>query len=134
MNLLDKHEDGCLPMSKPCQVCKLIAFLRKNLQGNKFKELCDLLGMSDPTVAQLSEAELQDLADKDIRTAFKGTPNRILNRLTNDNITTVRQLVAKTEHEFRRTPSLGVKSRNELKQRMSELGLSFGMELPPAKE
>ena len=52
---------------------------------------------------------------------------RAANCLNNANITTVGQLAQKTEAEMLKYRNFGRKSLNEIKQKLSELGLSLGM-------
>ncbi len=54
---------------------------------------------------------------------------RSANCLKNDNIIYIGDLVQKTENEMLRTPNFGRKSLNEIKEILSQLGLSFGMDI-----
>jgi DNA-directed RNA polymerase subunit alpha len=65
---------------------------------------------------------------------------RSYNCLKNADIKTIGQLVQKTEAEMLKTKNFGRKSLNEIKEILSEMGLSFGMKLsddgrpmPPSK-
>jgi len=65
---------------------------------------------------------------------------RSYNCLKNADIKTIGQLVQKTEGEMLKTKNFGRKSLNEIKEILSEMGLSFGMKLsddgrpvPPSK-
>ena len=55
---------------------------------------------------------------------------RSANCLKNDNIIYIGDLVQKSENEMLRTPNFGRKSLNEIKEILSQLGLSFGMDIP----
>ena len=55
---------------------------------------------------------------------------RSANCLKNDNIVYIGDLVQKTEAEMLRTPNFGRKSLNEIKEVLSQMGLSLGMEVP----
>jgi DNA-directed RNA polymerase subunit alpha len=55
---------------------------------------------------------------------------RSANCLKNDNIVYIGDLVQKTEAEMLRTPNFGRKSLNEIKEVLSHMGLSLGMEVP----
>ena len=57
---------------------------------------------------------------------------RAANCLNNANITTVGQLAMKTEAEMLKYRNFGKKSLNEIKDKLSELGLSLGMTIDPA--
>jgi len=60
---------------------------------------------------------------------------RSANCLKNANITLIGELVQKTENEMLKTKNFGRKSLNEIKEILSEMGLSLGMKLdnfPPA--
>jgi DNA-directed RNA polymerase subunit alpha len=67
---------------------------------------------------------------------------RSYNCLKNANITTIRELVQKTEQEMLKTKNFGRKSLNEIKEILSAMGLSLGMKTdekgnplaPPAEE
>ena len=55
---------------------------------------------------------------------------RSANCLKNDNIVYIGDLVQKTESEMLRTPNFGRKSLNEIKEVLSQMGLSLGMDIP----
>src|SRR5882672_10204586 len=57
---------------------------------------------------------------------------RAANCLNNANITTVGQLAMKTEQEMLKYRNFGKKSLNEIKEKLSALSLSLGMNLDPA--
>ena len=52
---------------------------------------------------------------------------RSYNCLKNANITTIRELVQKSEQEMLKTKNFGRKSLNEIKEILSVMGLSLGM-------
>jgi DNA-directed RNA polymerase subunit alpha len=52
---------------------------------------------------------------------------RSYNCLKNANITTIRELVQKSEAEMLKTKNFGRKSLNEIKEILSAMGLSLGM-------
>lgn len=54
---------------------------------------------------------------------------RATNCLKNDNIVYVGDLVQKSEGEMLKTPNFGRKSLNEIKEKLSKIGLRFGMEV-----
>ena len=54
---------------------------------------------------------------------------RSYNCLKNANITTIRELVTKTEPEMLKTKNFGRKSLNEIKEILASMGLSLGMKL-----
>jgi len=56
---------------------------------------------------------------------------RSYNCLKNADIKTIGELVIKTEAEMLKTKNFGRKSLNEIKEILSEMGLSFGMKLDP---
>jgi DNA-directed RNA polymerase subunit alpha len=56
---------------------------------------------------------------------------RSYNCLKNADIRTIGELVQKTEAEMLKTKNFGRKSLNEIKEILSEMGLSFGMKLDP---
>ena len=55
---------------------------------------------------------------------------RSMNCLRNDNIIYIGDLVQKSEIEMLRTPNFGRKSLNEIKEVLTEMGLSLGMDVP----
>jgi DNA-directed RNA polymerase subunit alpha len=57
---------------------------------------------------------------------------RAANCLNNANITTVGQLALKTEAEMLKYRNFGKKSLNEIKEKLTQLGLSLGMKFDPA--
>jgi DNA-directed RNA polymerase subunit alpha len=57
---------------------------------------------------------------------------RAANCLNNANITTVGQLAMKTEQEMLKYRNFGKKSLNEIKDKLSALGLSLGMKFEGA--
>jgi DNA-directed RNA polymerase subunit alpha len=57
---------------------------------------------------------------------------RAANCLNNANITTVGQLALKTEAEMLKYRNFGKKSLNEIKEKLSALGLALGMNIEPA--
>ena len=67
---------------------------------------------------------------------------RSYNCLKNANITTIRELVQKSEQEMLKTKNFGRKSLNEIKEILNAMGLSLGMRtdekgnplVPPAQE
>ncbi len=56
---------------------------------------------------------------------------RAANCLNNANITTVGQLAMKTEAEMLKYRNFGKKSLNEIKEKLSQLGLQLGMKFEP---
>ena len=85
--------------------------------------------------------EVQDKQD-DERAKFRRLLNmsvneielsvRAANCLNNANITTVGQLALKTESEMLKYRNFGKKSLNEIKEKLTSLGLSLGMNIDPA--
>ena len=57
---------------------------------------------------------------------------RAANCLNNANITTVGQLAMKSEAEMLKYRNFGKKSLNEIKDKLSELGLALGMQIDPS--
>lgn len=55
---------------------------------------------------------------------------RSANCLKNDNVVYIGDLVQKTEPDMLRTPNFGRKSLNEIKEVLTTMGLSLGMEVP----
>ncbi len=128
MNLLDKHEDGCLPMSKPCRTCRVVTFLRKHLGEDKLAELNRLL--SPPHSLREPPPELHkpyNELDVDI-SDFYALSVRAEKCLKDNQIVTLRQLVSKTEAEMLAIPNFGRRSLDELKEFLAKKGLHFGME------
>lgn len=80
------------------------------------------------------EEEEEDLQDEELtKTLIKSVDEleltvRSYNCLKNANIRTIEELVTKTEAEMLKTKNFGRKSLNELKDKLEEMGLSFGMQ------
>ena len=55
---------------------------------------------------------------------------RSANCLKNDSIVYIGDLILKSENEMLRTPNFGRKSLNEIKEVLTEMGLSLGMDVP----
>ena len=55
---------------------------------------------------------------------------RSANCLKNDSIVYIGDLIIKSENEMLRTPNFGRKSLNEIKEVLTEMGLSLGMDVP----
>ena len=80
------------------------------------------------------EEEEEDLQDEELNKILMKSVDeleltvRSYNCLKNANIQTIAELVNKSESEMLKTKNFGRKSLNELKDKLSELDLSFGME------
>jgi DNA-directed RNA polymerase subunit alpha len=92
----------------------------------------------DRDLIEFEESEKQIDADReDLRKKLGMSVNEIelsvraANCLNNANITTVGELAQKTEAEMLKYRNFGKKSLNEIKQKLSELGLSLGMTFEP---
>lgn len=89
----------------------------------------------DREMIEFEESEKQvDAEREDLRKKLGMSVNEIelsvraANCLNNANITTVGELAQKTEAEMLKYRNFGKKSLNEIKQKLSELGLSLGMQ------
>lgn len=83
----------------------------------------------EPAVAQSEELSgLDAVLEKSIDELDLSV--RSANCLKNANINTLRDLVRKTEREMMETKNFGKKSLEELQELLSQLGLSFGMDVP----
>jgi DNA-directed RNA polymerase subunit alpha len=74
--------------------------------------------------AELIEPKLDDVKEK-----FNKNLLRSVNCLKNANIKTISDLVNRSENEMLKTKNFGRKSLNEIKEILSEMGLSLGMKL-----
>src|SRR5260370_31670747 len=81
------------------------------------------LGMVLPVTLTLNPALLRKIDEFELSV-------RTSNCLKNDNIIYVGDLVRNSENEMLRIPNFGLKSLNELKDILAEMGLQFGMEGP----
>ncbi len=92
----------------------------------------------DSLIAFDAEQETQTEGDQELKKLLNMSVNEIelsvraANCLNNANITTVGQLAIKTEAEMLKYRNFGKKSLNEIKEKLSELGLSLGMQFDPA--
>ena len=88
----------------------------------------------DKDLVEFEESEKQvDPEREELRKKLNISVNEIelsvraANCLNNANITTVGELAQKTEAEMLKYRNFGKKSLNEIKQKLSELGLTLGM-------
>lgn len=90
------------------------------------------INFEEPRAAQMQEQVAGDLPFN--RNLLKKVDElelsvRSANCLKNDNIVYIGDLVQKTEGEMLRTPNFGRKSLNEIKEVLSVMGLSLGMQI-----
>ncbi len=92
----------------------------------------------DRDLIQFEQAERQvDAQREELRRKLATSVNdiemsvRAVNCLNNANITTVGDLVQRSEAELLKFRNFGKKSLNEIKQKLQELGLSLGMSFDP---
>lgn len=92
----------------------------------------------DKDLVEFEESEKQvDTEREEIRKKLNMSVNEIelsvraANCLNNANITTVGELAQKTEAEMLKYRNFGKKSLNEIKQKITDLGLSLGMTFDP---
>ena len=78
-------------------------------------------------VPEQPQAELNENLDKSVEELELSV--RSYNCLKNANIQTIRELVQKTEAEMLKTKNFGRKSLNEIKEILTNMGLSLGMRL-----
>ncbi len=78
-------------------------------------------------VPEQPQAELDENLDKSVEELELSV--RSYNCLKNANIQTIRELVQKTEAEMLKTKNFGRKSLNEIKEILTNMGLSLGMRL-----
>ena len=98
----------------------------------------DVFVSYDKDLIEFEESEKQvDAEREEMRKKLGMSVNEIelsvraANCLNNANITTVGELAQKTEAEMLKYRNFGKKSLNEIKQKLSELGLSLGMTFDP---
>ncbi|HMP72808.1 MAG TPA: DNA-directed RNA polymerase subunit alpha [Kiritimatiellia bacterium] len=98
----------------------------------------DVFVSFDKDMVEFEESEQQEDAERDdLRKKLAMSVNEIelsvraANCLNNANITTVGELAQKTEAEMLKYRNFGKKSLNEIKDKLTELGLSLGMTLDP---
>jgi DNA-directed RNA polymerase subunit alpha len=94
----------------------------------------DVFVSYDKDLVEFEESEKQiDPEREELRKKLSISVNEIelsvraANCLNNANITTVGELAQKTESEMLKYRNFGKKSLNEIKQKLSELGLTLGM-------
>ena len=85
---------------------------------------------SAPEAQSEENAELKKLLNMSVNEIELSV--RAANCLNNANISTVGQLAMKSEAEMLKYRNFGKKSLNEIKDKLSELGLSLGMQLDPS--
>jgi len=98
----------------------------------------DVFVSYDKDIIEFEESEKQvDPEREELRRKLNISVNEIelsvraANCLNNANITTVGELAQKTEAEMLKYRNFGKKSLNEIKQKLSELGLTLGMTFDP---
>jgi DNA-directed RNA polymerase subunit alpha len=98
----------------------------------------DVFVSYDKDIVEFEESEKQiDPEREELRRKLNISVNEIelsvraANCLNNANITTVGELAQKTEAEMLKYRNFGKKSLNEIKQKLTELGLSLGMTFDP---
>ncbi|MDB4772459.1 MAG: DNA-directed RNA polymerase subunit alpha [Verrucomicrobiaceae bacterium] len=126
--VLDIWTDGRL--SPPDALTQASSILRHHL---------DVFVDYDDSQIEFEEApEAQSEENQELKKLLNMSVNEIelsvraANCLNNANITTVGQLAMKTEAEMLKYRNFGKKSLNEIKDKLSELGLSLGMTIDPA--
>ena len=87
-----------------------------------FEEETDARGSGSGKVRRPAHNENLDRSVEELELSV-----RSYNCLKNANITTIRELVQKTEQEMLKTKNFGRKSLNEIKEILSSMGLSLGM-------
>ena len=94
---------------------------------NIFISLEDLADQQAESASEQPRAVLNENLDKSVEELELSV--RSYNCLKNANIRTIRELVQKTEAEMLKTKNFGRKSLNEIKEILSNMGLSLGMRL-----
>ena len=86
----------------------------------------------EPETAKEVEAPVEPIFNKNLlrKVDELELSVRSANCLKNDNILYIGDLVQKTEQEMLRTPNFGRKSLNEIKEVLTQMGLSLGMQIP----
>lgn len=92
-----------------------------------FINLEEFAEQSAELVPEQPQAELNENLDKSVEELELSV--RSYNCLKNANIQTIRELVQKTEAEMLKTKNFGRKSLNEIKEILTNMGLSLGMRL-----
>jgi hypothetical protein len=119
LNLL-AHEPTCSP-DIPCRACKGISLLREALAPEQFAIFAE----------QVIPQGFEPTPDphgltRFIKDACCNLHHRIIFRLEQAGIVTLRQLVSKTEFELLTISGFGRKSLNEVKESLARLGLHLG--------
>ena len=86
----------------------------------------------EPETAKEVEAPVEPIFNKNLlrKVDELELSVRSANCLKNDNIIYIGDLVQKSEQEMLRTPNFGRKSLNEIKEVLTQMGLSLGMQIP----
>jgi len=96
------------------------------------------VGYDDDQIEIESAPEAQSEENAELKKMLNMSVNEIelsvraANCLNNANITTVGQLAMKSEAEMLKYRNFGKKSLNEIKDKLSELGLALGMQIDPS--
>ncbi|MEM7144345.1 MAG: DNA-directed RNA polymerase subunit alpha [Verrucomicrobiota bacterium] len=126
--IIDIWTDGRI--EPPDALLQASAILRHHL--DVFVDYDDSLVAFEEAPEAVSEenAELKKLLNMSVNEIELSV--RAANCLNNANITTVGQLAMKSEAEMLKYRNFGKKSLNEIKDKLSELGLALGMQIDPA--
>jgi DNA-directed RNA polymerase subunit alpha len=126
--IIDIWTDGRI--EPPDALLQASAILRHHL--DVFVDYDDSLVAFEEAPEAVSEenAELKKLLNMSVNEIELSV--RAANCLNNANITTVGQLALKSEAEMLKYRNFGKKSLNEIKDKLSELGLALGMQIDPA--
>lgn len=108
-----EHLKGCTPLN-PCASCQAMKLIRGHLNNAEMETFMQLVRR-----AYESRQESETLMSSSLEDAFDFT-SRTLNALKNFGITTVGELVSKTEVELLLLPNFGRKSLNEIKEALFE--------------
>lgn len=100
----------------------------------RFRELGPELAMTgreQPALESPEERRVRELMEKlSLPVSVLDPSARAENCLRTENITTIGQLVRRTEQDMLVLRNFGKTSLNELKRKLADMGLAFGMELP----
>lgn len=113
--LLVDHFPDCTPLT-PCLSCRVARFLKTKLGAEDMQELIEIV----------KDAQKVQVIDLDASIDELDLPQRVLNMLRAEQITTIREILMRTENQFLNIPDLGRKSLELLKEALARRGRKIG--------
>ncbi len=123
---INVHKKGCTPFN-PCNTCQAVVWLKEELTPEELQRFLPILrGFIQKTGCVLVISnEILDLSIQDLKLTARAT-----NCLSAEKICCVGQLIQKERAQMMDLPNLGPKAFSEIEDRLAEMNLLFGMQVP----